>query len=241
MPDRRQHRGRHPDDDRLFGPDQHPTLRSAVHDLSWLLSRDYAPPSALKLVGDRYQLEQRQRIAVARCACSDRAQVDRAARQLSADRLPGQRIAVDGFNILTTIEAILAGGVILLARDGCLRDMASVHGTYRHVEETDPAIALAATYLAKLQPAECVWYLDSPVSNSGRLAARLRQTGEERGLTWQVELVTSADHALIQRTDAVIASADSVVIDRCTRWVNLTDAVLRFASIEPHAIDLRGF
>src|SRR5688500_10446127 len=53
MPDHRSHRGPHPEDAGLFAPAVHPTLRSAVADLSWLLTRGYADPSALKLVGDR--------------------------------------------------------------------------------------------------------------------------------------------------------------------------------------------
>ena len=239
MPDHRQHRGRHPDDDRLFGREAWPLLREAVQDLSWLLTRDYAPPSALKLVGDRYQLEQRQRIAVARSACSDQAKAERSAKQLSPNDLAGRRLAIDGFNILTTLEAVLGGGVILLARDGCLRDMASVHGAYRHVAETEPALELAARCLAALQPAECVWYLDAPVSNSGRLAGKLRDTSERSNLNWRVELVHSADHALIQKTEAIVASADSVVLDRSAAWTNLTTAILADAQIEPAAIDLQ--
>ena len=43
---------------------------------------------------------------------------------------------------MTTIEAALSGGVILAARDGAYRDMASMHGTYRKVAETLPALEL---------------------------------------------------------------------------------------------------
>ncbi len=71
MPDQRQHRGPHPEDTQLFAPEYWPRLREATRDLSWLLSRGYASPSALKLVGDRYSLNVRQRIAVARCACGE--------------------------------------------------------------------------------------------------------------------------------------------------------------------------
>ncbi len=56
MPDRRKHRGPHPEDRRLFAPEALPRLRAAAGDLSWLLSRGYAPESSLKLVGDRYAL-----------------------------------------------------------------------------------------------------------------------------------------------------------------------------------------
>src|SRR6266404_1471952 len=45
-------------------------------------------------------------------------------------------LLIDGFNLILTLESALGGGVMLVGRDGCYRDMASVHGTYRRVEET---------------------------------------------------------------------------------------------------------
>lgn len=230
MPDQRQHRGRHPEDERLFAADQWPALRSAVSDLSWLLTREYAPPSALKLVGDRYCLAKRQRIAVARCACSDQARQSRQSRRVEPAQVRGRNLALDGFNVLTTIEAALSGGVLLLARDGCLRDIASVHGTYRQVQETLPAVELAAQSIAQWQPANCIWYLDAPVSNSGRLKTVLRETAERAGLKWQVELVASPDRVLAE-IDAVVASADSVILDRCGSWLNFTSHVLAGHSV----------
>src|SRR5205814_1075744 len=61
MPDIRKHRGAHPEDRKLFADDQLPALRTAVRELSWLLSRDYSIKAALKLVGDRHALAERIR------------------------------------------------------------------------------------------------------------------------------------------------------------------------------------
>lgn len=237
MPDSRQHRGRHPEDDRLFAPDQWPRLRAAVADLSWLLSHEYAAASALKLVGDRYNLAQRQRVAVARCACSDQARDARLSRRVDAAQVRGQRLAIDGFNVLTTIEAALSGGVLLLARDGCLRDMASVHGTYRQVHETLPAVELAAQSIAQWASAACIWYLDAPVSNSGRLKTILGRAAERGGLEWQVELVSSPDRELAKH-EAIVATADSAILDRCGAWFNFTSEVLALQIVRSTAIDL---
>ena len=66
----------------------------------------------------------------------------RQAHQVGAEQLPGATLWLDGYNVLTTIEAALAGGVILAARDGAYRDMASMHGSYRKVAETLPALDL---------------------------------------------------------------------------------------------------
>ena len=71
MPDTREHRGPHPADAELFAPALLPRLREAVADFSLLLTKGYADKSALKLVGDRFSLTQRQRLAVMRGSCSD--------------------------------------------------------------------------------------------------------------------------------------------------------------------------
>ena len=43
---------------------------------------------------------------------------------------------------MTTVEAALGGGVVLGCRDRTFRDIAGVHGTYRKVAETMPALEL---------------------------------------------------------------------------------------------------
>ena len=77
----------------------------------------------------------------------------------------------------------MGGAVILHARDGCYRDMASVHGTYRKVQETLPAIAVVGAVASRWQVAACRWFLDRPVSNSGRLRAVLLEAAERAILT----------------------------------------------------------
>lgn len=200
-------------------------MQAAVDDLSWLLGHGYASVSALKIVGDRYLLDQRQRIAVARCACSDEARNRRQRSRVESTQLADQTLWLDGYNVLTSVEAALAGGVILLARDGCFRDLASVHGTWRKVHETVPAIEFVGRFLAGLGVAEAVWYLDRPVSNSGRLKTLLRQAAEGQTWPWTVELVPNPDK-ILATAECTIASADSEILDQCPRWVNLARAVI---------------
>src|SRR5215510_14467250 len=136
------HRGAHPADSKLFAPKNQEMLRQAVRDLSWLLSRDYAPTASLKLVGDHFTLIERQRLAVARAACSNRQREFREQNRLPLESIKGQDLLIDGFNIIVTTEAALSGGVLIKCRDACIRDMSSVHGSYRSVAETEEAIRL---------------------------------------------------------------------------------------------------
>lgn len=220
MPDKRQHRGPHPQDAELFDPRHWSALHNATSDLSWLLTHDYSLTASVKLVGDRYSLRQRQRLAVQRSACSDQASADRGAKLVGVKELAGAELAIDGFNLLMTVEAALSRAVIIQGRDRCYRDMASVHGTFRLVHETLPALNLIGDYLEMAKPASVHWFLDSPVSNSGRLASQIRQSATDRAWYWDVQLVTDPD-AILRKTDSIVVSADSVVLDECRRWCNV--------------------
>ena len=237
MPDRRKHRGAHPEDQRLFAPDQEARLRTAVVELSWMLSRGYPSGAALKLVGDRHLLVERQRTAVARASCGDEAQAGRKSRRVPSADLRGAELAIDGFNLIITVEAALSGGVLLRCRDGSLRDLASIHGSYRTVEETDAAIQLIGSKLRTLEPAHVLWLLDSPVSNSGRLAVRLREAAQEAEWPWDVETVFDPDRDLI-RSDAVVVSSDSNVLDGAGRWADIASRVVAEFVLEAWIVDL---
>ena len=225
MPDTRTHRGPHPEDARLFAPAAWPALQRAAADLCWLLSRDYAAPSALKLVGDRHQLTERQRNAVARCSCSDSARAGRESRRVAAAALAGRELWIDGYNVLTTVEVALGGAVLLRGSDRAYRDLASMHGTYRKVAETMPALELLGQMGARLGTSAWTWFLDRPVGNSGRLKTIMRRLAADRGWDWRIELVPSPDSVLAASPE-IVATADSAILDRCVRWFNLAREVV---------------
>jgi hypothetical protein len=237
MPDQRMHRGPHPDDHKLFSPEQVPSLRAATHDLSWLLERRYAPDSALKLVGDRYQLKARQRAAVLRAACPDTQASSRHARQVSPDQLRGQTLCIDGFNVITSLEVALSGGVLLICRDGVIRDVAGVHGSYRSVEETEPAIMLLARTTQTWGVASCEIYLDQPVSNSGRLRAHILQLAAAHDLPLQAFVVRDPDRTLMA-SQHIVASADSQILNAEVRWLNLARECITRALPRANVVDL---
>jgi hypothetical protein len=237
MPDKRTHRGPHPRDAKLFSPAAITDLRSALADFSLLLTKGYAEKSSLKLVGDRFSLMERQRLAIMRSACSDQELKSREKREIKITDLANQPIVIDGYNILITVEAAMSGGVIFKGRDGCFRDLASIHGTYRKVTETIPAVQLIGEFLKKIGVANCLWLLDSPVSNSGRLKTLIGELASENEWDWEIELLTSPDAKLI-KTDLTVASSDSVVLDNCKRWVNLARAIIEEKLLKAHLVDL---
>jgi hypothetical protein len=237
LPDRRSHRGADPRDSPAFDPPAWPALRAAVFELSWLFERGYAATSSLKLVGDRHALTDRQRLAVLRSSCSDAALNRRREYEVSPGELAGQPLAIDGFNVLTTVEAALGGGVILRGRDGVYRDLAGIHGTYRKVAETLPALHVVGEVLADFGVGPARWLLDRPVSNSGRLRTVILEVAQERGWTWEAELAFNPD-ALLAASDDIIATADSAILDRGPRWFNLARRVIERLIPGARIIDL---
>jgi hypothetical protein len=225
MPDKRTHRGPHPADEKLFAPSAISDLRSALADYSLLLTKGYAEKSALKLVGDKFSLTERQRLAVMRSACSEKQLASRNQRRVELRNLAGQSTAIDGYNVLITVEAAMSGGVIFKGRDGCFRDLASIHGTYRKVTETIPAVELIGEFLQEIGAGQALWLLDSPVSNSGRLKTLIGELALKHDWNWVIELLLSPD-AELKKTDLTVASSDSVVLDGCKRWTKLAAEII---------------
>jgi hypothetical protein len=238
MPDSRRHRGPHPEDAILFQrPDYLRKLRLAAGDLAWLLGRQYAPEAALTLVGNRYQLRQRQRRALSRAVAAPAVARARRQRKVAPSALAGERLQVDALNQIITIEVALADGLILRGHDGAWRDLASVHRTYRTVLETPRALETMGQYLASLEILEVVFLIDAAVSNSGRLASKLRVLATTHAWPWQATLVPSAD-PILQGTTDIVATSDRAILDKALRWFDLAAAVVQHIAPTAWCIDL---
>ncbi|MBN1796049.1 MAG: DUF434 domain-containing protein [Sedimentisphaerales bacterium] len=237
MPDKRIHRGPAPEDDILFGIAALENLRHAVEDYSLLLTKGYAEKSALKLVGDRFELTQRQRIAVMRCSCSDSRLELRKEKQIKLSAIKRNSLAIDGYNILITIEAALSAALLFRGRDGCLRDLASLHGTYRKVTETIPALEMIIELVSKAKPDEVTILLDKPVSNSGKLKKLIEDLTKQTGTYWNVRLFSNPDKELILGS-SIVASSDSAVLDGCSGWINLPNEIISAKIPSAKIIDL---
>src|SRR5512139_3616216 len=94
------------------------------------------------------------------------------------------------------VETVLGGGVILIGRDGCCRDVAGVYSRYHKVVETVPALQAIGRFAARWAIAKCHWWLDSPVDNCGRLGAIIQEVAAQADWPWEVEMVLNPDRVL---------------------------------------------
>jgi hypothetical protein len=138
---------------------------------------------------------------------------------------------------VTLLESALARGIVLLCRDGCCRDIAGIHRRYRTVNETVPALRLVGETAAALGVSRCRWWLDQPVSNSGRLKTLMLEAAANAGWNMDVELVFSPDHVL-SHTGEIIATSDGIVLDHCQRWVNLARLIIADRLPQTRLLDL---
>jgi hypothetical protein len=213
------------EDAELFGANALPGLRTAIDELAWLLDRGYAESSSLALVGNRHELRVRQRTALMRCVCRAAQLERRRTHRLGFAAVAGRPIAIDGFNVLIAVESALAGGVLLRGRDRMIRDMASIHGSYRRNEQTLAASEAIGEQLEALGASSITWLLDRPVSNSGKLKAALAELAEQRGWAWSIELDPDPDRRLIA-FDGVVATGDAWILDNAAGFVDLAAAAI---------------
>ncbi|UCC99374.1 MAG: DUF5616 domain-containing protein, partial [Phycisphaerales bacterium] len=96
---------------------------------------------------------------------------------------------------------------------------------YRKVTETIPAVQLIGEFLKEVSVGKVLWLLDSPVSNSGRLKTLIRELAEKNRWDWEIKLSINPD-AELKKTDLIVASSDSVILDECKSWLNLTAEIV---------------
>lgn len=195
-----------------------PTLKKAAEEVYWMLNRGYPIKSLSTFIGNHYLLSERQRLALARSVSSQTALLSRKKREIQGT-LSGKTVFIDGFNQIITLEVALSDGTLLHCMDGTIRDLAGLRGTYRLIDKTTQAIKMIGAQLQQLQISQAVFYLDSPVSNSGRLKQEILTILQHYPFTTQVHLTDNAD--VVLETLPNVITSDAIILDHCESWVNL--------------------
>lgn len=227
-------RGKSSEDEKAFASiKEQNKLFEGLKDMHYLLSREYPAKSSLSLVGNRYRLNKRQLLALQGMSCSESEIQLRKNKEITATDLKGKTIYLDGFNILILLETLLSGGYIFKGLDGCYRDVSSVHGTYRKVNQTEEVLILVGDALKKLETEKVIWIFDTPVSNSGKLKTLGYELAEKYNFSWDIYLENSPDKYLAEN-NRLISSSDAWILNECSQWFNLGAYIIN--SIYPENI-----
>jgi hypothetical protein len=218
-------RGFDEEDYRWFSSEALVRLQSAQEELKWLLDRGYKMSPVTELIGGHYQLSARQRTALQRSTATTLQCSIRDSKKLQCNSMKGKCIYIDGFNLIITLEVALSGSVLILGNDGCLRDLAGLRGTYRIIDKTEEAIELIGRAFKELDTSEVKIFLDSPVSNSGRLKSKILDQSANWDAKVEVELVPNAD-PILNSMESVVTS-DSIILDECKSWINLSAMIVQ--------------
>ena len=215
-------RGFMPNDRRDFGEKALPILRKAAEEVYYLLNRGYPVTSTTRFVGDRYQLSERQRLALARIVSPEKSILSRKRRQLSD--ISGRTVFIDGFNVIIGLEIAYSDSMLFNCMDGTIRDLAGLHGTYRLIPQTDMGVSALLRSLEELKVKGAVICLDKPVSNSGRLKERILELASDISFELDVRIEEQVDTIL--KSKPLIASADAIILDECGEWFDLVRYVI---------------
>ncbi|NJE03734.1 DUF434 domain-containing protein [Thermococcus sp. MV11] len=185
-------------------------LCEAYLDLRYLLNRGYRKGYALEFVANHYRLSREERHLLARCVFSDEWIAEVQGKLLKPEELRDRVLAIDGFNVLITLESILEGKAVL-CEDGLVRDL-KYQGKYRLNEGTERVIEDVAESLARLGVSKAIFFYGSAVPRSGVVRKLTEKILEREGVPGEVRLVRSPDFEL--KKFETVATADVGIISR---------------------------
>jgi hypothetical protein len=217
-------RGFVPEDVKNFSPQALEIMRTASRHVCYLINEGYDLKQAATFVGNHYLLSERQRLAIMRSVATQVQIENRQKKQVPMTALSGREVWIDGFNTIITLEVLLSDSILFSCMDGTIRDLAALRGTYRLISETEAAIRMMFDFLQEAEVSRVNILLDQPVSNSGRLKTCMAEIGEEYPFALDIQILREVDRDLYDKE--LVITSDSIILDHCISWVNLTRGCL---------------
>ena len=201
-------------------------LPDAANDFRYLLNREYPRKAALELVGNRYALTFDQRHLLHRGVFSESDATCRRRKLLRLKDLRGQALAIDGYNVLITIEAGLSRRPLIAADDGFIRDISGLSANFKKTPTTDHAIHLVFQTLEAAKPRDVLFLFDSPISKSGRLAEEIRAFLTKETFSGDAQAMKVPEQVLME-FQGVVATSDTAIIDQSEKVFDLAGFILK--------------
>jgi hypothetical protein len=201
-------------------------LQTAAADFRFLLARDYPRAAALTLVGNRYGLPHPGRQLLHRGVFAPGLAAARRAKLRLLRDVSGLPLALDGHNVLITLECAMRHLPLVAADDGFIRDVGEISRAFRISSATDQVLARLGDYLLSQATGPLRVFYDAPMSFSGELARRTESLWTACGLAVQARAVPVPERELTVFSGP-IATSDTALIDTCDAVVDLAGEIIR--------------
>jgi hypothetical protein len=206
-------------------------LDNANSDLKFLLNKNYNKKAALDFVGNHYLLNQEERNYLQRKVYSNEKSKNRRGKIIPLSKIKGKALLMDGYNVLITVESIRnCDETIVICDDGVLRDVNAVFGKYKMKDETKNALKSIMALIKIYQPRDLEVYYDGQVSKSGELVRLTEKIMQVQGIDGSALTAPNVDHQLItlsNEKDAVVASSDSVIMDKVDQILDIPSFIYK--------------
>src|SRR4030043_114885 len=201
-------------------------LQRAANDFRYLLNHEYPRKAALELVGNRYALTFDERHLIHRGVFSIADLGSRRKKKISAKEVKNKNLAIDGHNVIITIEAGIKGWPLILGDDGFIRDISGISGSFKKTETRGKAIQFIINVIKRIRPHKTLFLFDAPISMSGILAQEVRSPLKSEHLPGDALAVKVPEKILIG-FPGVVATSDTAIIDQSNRVLDLAGYILR--------------
>lgn len=200
-------------------------LQEAAKNFRYLLNRGYPRKISLELVGNRYGLTFDERHLLHRGVFADVDVQRRLSKKILLKAIKNQDLAIDGHNVIITIEAGLSAQPLVLGDDGFLRDISGRSGSFKKTERTMEAIGLIMDLFKQWTPRQTLFLFDAPISKSGRLALEVRNLLKIENLSGDAMAVNVPEKILIG-FPGIVATSDTAIIDRSKNVIDLAGYIV---------------
>lgn len=216
-------------------------FQAAARDYLYLIDSNYPRSTLIKLIGDHYQLSGIERSMLYRGICSTIETCKRKAKLIRDMKTDYHIISIDACNVLITLGSYLNGNTVFISSDHFLRDASEIHGKVFRTSLIERSLNLVIDFLHLFGPIETRFYLDSPISFSGKLCNKINLMLAAHHMHGNAETHPSPDHLLKNIQEGILATSDSAIIDATTLPVtDLARQVLEF-HYHPEFCDLSEF
>ena len=152
-------------------------------------------------------------------------------KRISVGELGGRTVAIDGYNVLITVESLIVGAPVYLCDDGFLRDTRGIFRRYRSSDQTILALREILSILKGSGVGRAEFLLDQQISRSGELAARIRDMMAEDEVPGFAKTAKDVDRRL-KLANCPVATGDGAIIDEAREVVDLPAEVAKRRRVE---------